>query len=116
MNEWNDLFVRKEAVYKKQEVIDFRGNPLIEALPEILSPEEAYDSLSYYPDFDENERKLPTHIRYHAIPRLNRFFQPVMQHLDLEQRFSRLLRYGYVSRNPNSSEYKMQLADGHRIT
>lgn len=115
MNEWNDLFVRKEAIYKEQEVIDFRGNPLIEALPEILSPEEAYDSLSYYPDFDENERRLPTHIRYHAIPRLNRFFQPVMQHLDLEQRFSRLLRYGYVSRNPNSSGYKMQLADGYRI-
>lgn len=115
MNEWNDLFVREEAVYKNQEVIDFKGNPLIEALPSILSPEEAYEALSYYPDFHENERKLPTHIRYHAIPRINRFFQPVMQHLDLEQRFSRLLRYGYVSRNPNTSEYKMHLADGHKI-
>lgn len=114
MNDWNDQFIREEAVYKKQEVIDFQGNPLIEALPPILSPEEAYDALSYYPDFDKNERKLPTHIRYHAIPRLNRFFQPVMQHLDLEQRFSRLLRFGYVSRNPNSPEFNKRLADGHR--
>lgn len=94
--------------------MEFQGNPLIEALPPILSPEEAYDALCYFPEYDENEQKLPTHIRYHTIPRVTKFFQPVMQHLDLEQRFSRLLRYGYVSRNPNSSVYIRSLADGHK--
>lgn len=98
------------AVYHKQDVIDFRGNPLIEALPAVLSPEEAYERLSYYPHFDESESELPTHVRYHTIPRINQFFQPGMQHLDLEQRFSRLLRHGYVSRNPKLPGYKQILS------
>jgi len=107
----NNLFSNHvtEAEYKKQEVADFHDNPLIEALPPILSPEEAYEALCYFPPYDENEVYLPTHIRYHAIPRINKFFQPVMQHLDLEQRFSRLLRTGYVSRNPLSPEYNKAL-------
>ncbi|MEH7355406.1 ATP-binding protein [Neobacillus drentensis] len=102
------------ANYKQQQVVDFKGNPLIEALPDILSPEEAFDALSYYPDYDEQERFLPSHIRYHAIPRLNRFFQPVMQHLDLEQRFSRLLRHGYISRNPFTPCFNKSLSIGHQ--
>lgn len=108
MNDLLSNFVT-EAEYKKQEVSDFKNNPLIEALPPILSPEESYEALCYFPPYDENEMNLPTHIRYHAIPRINKFFQPVMQHLDLEQRFSRLLRTGYVSRNPLSSEYNKAL-------
>ncbi|MRX56494.1 AAA family ATPase [Bacillus idriensis] len=98
------------AVYKKQVVFDFQDNPLIEALPEILSQEEAFNSMTYYPNFIENERELPDHIRFHSISRLNRFFQPVTQHLDLEQRFSRLLRFGYVSRNPEKPEFKKGLS------
>lgn len=113
MSEWGEKLNAQVAEYKKQDVIDFQGNPLIEALPPILSPEEAFEALSYYPEFDEKERLLPTHIRYHAIPRLTRFFQPVMQHLDLEQRFSRLLRYGYVSRNPLSPNFTKSLSAAH---
>lgn len=109
MNEQRSFINVTSAVYKEQDVMDFRGNPLIEALPPILSPEEAYEKLSYYPPYDVNEASLPTHIRYHAIPRINKFFQPVMAHLDLEQRFSRLLRHGYVSRNPRLPEYNRAL-------
>ncbi|KYC88495.1 hypothetical protein B4102_4027 [Heyndrickxia sporothermodurans] len=114
MSEEHCLINAEVANYKQQQVVDFKGNPLIEALPEILSPEEAFDALSYYPDFDEKERFLPTHIRYHAIPRLNRFFQPVMQHLDMEQRFSRLLRHGYISRNPLTPNFTKSLGIGHQ--
>ncbi|MFK9095167.1 ATP-binding protein [Bacillus salipaludis] len=109
MNEHENFRNITQAVYVGQAVVDFQGNPLIEALPPIMSPEEAYDKLSYYPPFDEKEVLLPTHIRYHAIPRINQFFQPVMQHLDLEQRFSRLLRHGYVSRNPRLPDYNRAL-------
>lgn len=109
MNEQTNLRNIPKAIYIEQEIIDFKGNPLIEALPPILSPEEAYEKLSYYPSYDIKESNLPSHIRYHAIPRINKFFQPVMQHLDLEQRFSRLLRHGYVSRNPRMPEYNQAL-------
>ncbi|MBO8156974.1 MAG: ATP-binding protein [Bacillaceae bacterium] len=103
------------AQYHTQELEDFKGNPLIEALPPILSPDEAFDKLCSFPGYDEKERGYPSHIRYHAIPRLARFFQPVMQHLDLEQRFSRLLRHGYVGRNPNSPEFTKQLHIAHKL-
>lgn len=103
-----------EALYIEQEILDFKDNPLIEALPPILSPEDSYDALIFYPEFNENERLLPTHLRYHAIPRISQFFQPVMQYLDLEQRFSRLLRYGYVSRNPKSADFIKGLSYGYQ--
>jgi hypothetical protein len=105
----------QEAKYHEQELIDFKGNPLIEALPPILSPEEAFEKLSYEPEYDEKERGLSDHLRYHALIRLTRFFQPVMKHLDLEQRFSRLLRHGYVGRNPLTPEYTRQLNMAHQV-
>lgn len=104
----------QEADYHEQDLSDFQGNPLIEALPPIMSPEEAFDKLSYYPDYNEKERQLSPHLRYHALIRLTRFFQPVMQHIDLEQRFSRLLRYGYVGRHPSSPEHVKQLNYAHQ--
>jgi hypothetical protein len=103
------------ANYREQELVDYRDNPLIEALPTVLSAEDAFDQLCYLPVYDGKERLLSPHLRYHAIPRLQRFFQPVMQHLDLEQRFSRLLRYGYVGRNPRTPEYTKQLNVAHQV-
>ncbi|MBB4825595.1 hypothetical protein HNO89_002831 [Sporosarcina luteola] len=69
MNEQSSFREIRSAVYNDQEIIDFKGNPLIEALPPILSPEEAYEKLSYYPPYDVEEANLPTHIRYHALSR-----------------------------------------------
>lgn len=109
----NGLNQAQVAVYHSQQLIDFKGNPLIEALPPILSQEEAFEKLSYYPPFDEKEKELSPQLRYHALIRLTRFFQPVTQHLDLEQRFSRLLRYGYVGRNPRTPENVHQLNTAH---
>ena len=97
------------AVYNEQDILDFKGNPLIEALPEIHSFEEAYTNLSYIPEFHPQERQLPIHKRYQALLRLTRFYQPLNQTLELEYRFSRFLRYGYVSRNPYHKEHTMML-------
>lgn len=105
----------KDAVYLKQQVKLYQGNPLIEALPPVLSQDEAFDQLCYYPDYDESERDLPVHIRFHSISNLTQFFQPVYQHLDLEKRFSRLLRLGYVGRNPNTPEFNWQLNTAHEL-
>ncbi|WP_163528058.1 ATP-binding protein [Halobacillus ihumii] len=114
MNDIRGQLQAQEAVYHSQELVDFKGNPLIEALPPIMSEEEAFEKLGCYPDYDEKERELSPHLRYHALIRLTRFFQPVTQHLDLEQRFSRLLRYGYVGRNPFTPEYTKSLNTAHQ--
>jgi ABC-type oligopeptide transport system ATPase subunit len=114
MNDYYKNIKVQNATYNQQELIDFQGNKLIEALPPILSSEDAFEKLSFYPLYNERERDLPEHLRYHALLRLIKFFQPVMQHLDLEKRFSRLIRYGYVGRNPQSPEFTKQLNIAHQ--
>ncbi|KRG13976.1 Tn7 transposition protein C [Virgibacillus soli] len=101
------------ATYNEQELMDYKGNPLIETLPPILSLEDSFDQLSFLPEFHPSERNLSSHHRYHALLRLTRFFQPVAQTLDLEQRFSRFLRYGYVSRNPFQKQHVQVLNELH---
>ncbi len=45
------------AEYKEQLLSDYRGNPMIEALPPILSKEEFADKVTSYPAFDKSEKK-----------------------------------------------------------
>jgi hypothetical protein len=99
------------AEYHPQELPDYQGNVLIEALPPILSQDEAYDKLMFMPLYDEKERFLSPELRFNALYRLQQFFQPISQHLDLERRFSRLLRSGYLSRNPIDPTHVMQLTN-----
>lgn len=97
------------AVYTPQQIEDFKNNPLIEALPPILSFEESYNKLSFLPEYDFKERKLSLQHRYHALLRLTRFYQPTNKTIELELKFSRMLRFGYVNRNPKAKQHAMVL-------
>ena len=88
------------AVYRDQPVPLYRGNPLIEALPPIWMMQETTRLLGYYPEYDEQQRGLPPEVRLHLILNAVQFFEPLPIHLDLEQRFSRMIRMGYQARNP----------------
>ncbi|MBU5252656.1 ATP-binding protein, partial [Lysinibacillus capsici] len=50
----NGMEVQK-AEYLEQKNIDYAGNPLIEALPPILSKEEAFEQLSFLPLYNDSE-------------------------------------------------------------
>jgi hypothetical protein len=89
-----------DADYRDPVVSRYRGNPVIEALPEILSAERAVDLLSFYPERQPDAHKLPAEIRMHLIMDALHFFEPLPVHIDIEQRISRVVRDGYVSRNP----------------
>ncbi|WP_394884246.1 ATP-binding protein [Clostridium butyricum] len=102
-----------EAMYKEQQVHDYKGNALIEALPDIVSKFDAMDQLSVYPFFDENERELESHYRCHLIQRLFQYFQPLSNHLDLYNRISIILRQGYIARNPMNIEYTGVFSNGY---
>ncbi|MGA3599595.1 ATP-binding protein [Lysinibacillus agricola] len=102
------------AEYTDQVIADYRDNPLIEALPPIRSIEEAFVQLGYLPEYDENEVQLSAHYRYHSLTRLIRFYQPLEKTLELEIRFSRLLRDGYVYRNPRNKTHAETLIELHR--
>lgn len=103
------------AVYREQVVEEYKGNPLIEALPDIYSKEEVIDKLAYYPIYNEEERNLEGHYRYHLIQRLFQYFQPLNIHIDLESRISRLIRQGYLARNPIKPQYAENLQIGYQM-
>jgi hypothetical protein len=98
-----------ETVYSPQVVEEYKGNPFIEALPPILSLAESVDVLTVTPGFNEAERELDSHYRFHCVQRLFRYFQPLDTHLDIEQRISRAIRQGYVNRNPLNPSYVQRI-------
>lgn len=88
------------AIYIEQQIPAYKGNPLIEALPRILSTKEAIKELAYYPAYDESMRELPSELRYQILEDIVRFFTPLSIHYDLERRIARLIRTGLIERNP----------------
>src|SRR5215213_5477773 len=82
------------AVYRAPECPDHSDNPLLEALPPILTDDQAAIRLAYYPNYSEADRRAPSHIRSLLIQNGMKFFAPLDIHLDLQRRFSNLLRIG----------------------
>ena len=105
----------KAAIYQEQVITEYQGTPLIEALPTILSPREAMESLTIVPSYNEKERELDVHYRFHCIQRLFSYFQPLDTHLDIEQRISRAIRQGYIGKNPMKKVYAQRLAEGYDL-
>jgi hypothetical protein len=102
------------AEYKEQVIEEYKGNPFLEALPDICDKEKVINSLGMYPYYNDDERKLPNHIRIHIISeRLFKVFQPLPRHIELESRISTLIRTGYMPRNPLSKEYTESLVQGY---
>jgi hypothetical protein len=75
-------------------------NPLIQALPPILSEHEFSELVTELPKFDPEIRNLPRHERIAAIDQLTRVNVILQQHILLKQRFDRILRDSYIFRNP----------------
>jgi hypothetical protein len=100
-----------KATYREQEILDYQGNPLIEALPPIWSKEEVIDLLQHYPDYKEEYRTWATELRLHLIRRVQKLFEVLPRHIDLEQRISCTLRTGYEARNPCGPEAWRNIRD-----
>ncbi len=98
-----------QADYQTVPVPGYWGNPLIEALPAILTVEETAQRLKYEPDYDETRRGQATELRLHLLHDALRFFQPMPIHFELEQRFSRMIRAGYQGRNPLERGFRREM-------
>ncbi|WP_254456922.1 ATP-binding protein [Brevibacillus sp. HD1.4A] len=95
-----------EAEYQDPLLEDYQNNPLLEALPPIWDEKTVVQKLASKPLYKSSERNLPVHLRLHCVQRISRdFFQPLSKHLELEQSLSRLIRDGYVGRNPMTPNY-----------
>jgi hypothetical protein len=101
-----------QATYHDSEDPMNRHNCYVEALPKILTSSRATDLMRRDPAFHESERLLPPELRLHAVQRIANYIDPVWVFLDIEQRFSRLIRNGYIARNPLSPEWRKQMLAG----
>ncbi|MEJ1934884.1 AAA family ATPase [Nostoc sp. NIES-2111] len=93
------------ARYIDQKLPEYNINPLIQALPPILSAGEFIDKVTRTPDFDEQERELEPHYRFHCIERLSRYFDPQNKTVELQKVICALIMSGYLARNILKPEY-----------
>lgn len=88
------------AEYSPPESETWLDNPLIEALPAVLSDDQFARAVCYFPPHDAGMSEHSKHLRLIYIQRVLQFFIPMEQHLLLQQRFARIIRDGYTDRNP----------------
>ena len=91
---------------------EYRDNPFIARLPQLLSQKDALKAMASYPIFDECERTYPAHLRKHCIMRLCRYFEPMERQNQLDERLGMILRQGYVGRDPLTHDYIRHLHNG----
>lgn len=106
----NSTFIH--ANYSDQVIEEYKGNPLIEALPPIYSKEEVIAKLSYYPIFDVSEREMESHHRFHLIQRLFNIYQVFPNALFLNEKIGTIIRQGYIGRNPLKPEFARGFTEG----
>ena len=93
------------AKYRQFSLVEYNNNPMIEALPPILSPIEFVDKVTKLPLYNHSERELKVQERFQCIERLSRYFDPLQKTIDLHQTICVLLMSGYLSRNILKPEY-----------
>jgi AAA domain len=100
-----------DAHYSEQRLPQYKGNPLIEALPKTLSDEELYDVLSQRPAFEPEQRDWSAQERIQMLETLQSFMLPLSMHFRLARSLDAMLRAGYVGRAPRTAEHnkKFQL-------
>jgi hypothetical protein len=89
-----------DAVYTEQEVPEYQGNALIEALPPLWPKEEVAQSLSYYPYYNVQQRTLSDEVRLHLIENCREFYIPWGIHYEIHLSISNMIRRSYIYRNP----------------
>jgi len=103
------LLLRGEVVdnptYNYQVIEEFRKNPLIEALPDILSPEEIAKRLGFFPDYKPDCRELPMHFRLLLLENAREFFIPLSRDIELYYTIINMIRRSYIHRNPMLNAY-----------
>ncbi|WP_085315009.1 AAA family ATPase [Derxia lacustris] len=94
-----------EATYQTHHLPQYRGNPMVEALPATLSADELLEFLSVRPGFEPEQRQWATDDRLHMLGTLRSFVVPLQRHIELAQTLDSMLRSGYVGRMPRTPEY-----------
>lgn len=99
----------REAAYTESVLSRYGKNPLIEALPQMLRPEELMDKIRFDPICTEDDKKLSVEDKLQLIFNVNQFFQPMDVHYDLYLKAYNAIKSGYLTRNPTCIDYWQKL-------
>ncbi len=103
-----------KASYATSSVPEYQGNPFIEALPPIMNVQAVRVGLESNVTIDKQQLFADSVSRVHSIAGLmNRFFQPLTAHVELEEKLSLLIRQGYVGRNCFDGSLNQHLQAGY---
>lgn len=90
----------KKAVYKEQIPTQYRGNPLIEALPVIKSEDDLTLALFRPPFYTKDEIEQPREAKQYSLNKIFAYFHPLDIHISYAYEIDMMIREGYVGRNP----------------
>ena len=100
------------ARYRKLTIEGHVGNPYIEALPPRLDPVQAGPLMVDGPTYQDEFRRAPAGDRVAAVDLIKDWFVPLPQHYLLYEDVDRLMRSGYVDRNPLGPAYARAFHEG----
>lgn len=104
------------ASYSPTGVKRYDGNPFIEALPPILTVAQAGKSIKGKVEFHPSERLADPKSRMHmVVSLLDDYFQPLSQHVQLQEKIDLMLRMGYVGRNISDGSLNRKLQEGYEF-
>lgn len=98
-----------DAQYHETGIPEYDENPLISALGALVSNDEIIERIHNFPDYDESQREIPDHKRFHLIQMLFYINLVTSRFLHLWNTISILIRRGYIPRNPNDIKYWRQV-------
>ena len=86
--------------YLKESNESYRGNPLIEVLPDTKNDIEVIEALCNYPLYSQFDRQMSKENKILRIKQLYHFYQPFDIHVQLYKDIDFMIKEAYVSRNP----------------
>jgi len=105
-----------KASYQPTGIARYDGNPFIEALPPILSVAQAGKSIKGKVTFHPSDRLADPKSRMHMTALLlYDYFQPLSQHVQLQEKIDMMLRIGYVGRNISDGSLNRKLQEGYEL-
>ena len=102
------------AIYKDPGIERYRGNPFIEALTPIMSVQQIKKRLTGKVKYNPQDVFSNARERAHEVSALlDDFFQPIANHLQLEEKISIMIRGGYVGRNLADGSLNTHMQNGY---
>ncbi|MGM3412072.1 ATP-binding protein [Ralstonia holmesii] len=89
-----------DAIYTERDEDLGDNNPLIRALPSLVTTETVLEEFRNAPTFDAAERALSANARIYRVGSLNLYIEPLTVHPELIESMFRVITQGYAWRNP----------------